>query len=394
MPDIDYRLPADRAEIDRFVAIAARALFFHTPSDDWVDDEGPDTFRMVTRDGELVGGMTWQRFGMWVGGRSVPCGGPRAVAIRPDARAGGVAQEMMRRNLVEHRELGFPLSALYPATHKVYRRAGYELAGGRITWKLKIDRVSITDRELTARPGTDADRPAMEALWNAFAARGSGQLDKHEWLWRRVLRTWDRKETRDVWIFEGDAGPEGYAVTEVKGSWESSDGPSLRVVDRAWTTGRAARRLLTLLVDHRSVIERASFTGPAGDPLLHAMPDRCYGEAHTQPWMLRIVDVPKALTARGWGPGRSGRLELRVADDVLPENDGRWTLEVGDGRALVAPGGSGALELDVRGLAALYTGFQSAEELAAAGLATGSERDLAVASSLFAGPAPWMNDAF
>ena len=151
---------------------------------------------------------------------------------------------------------------------------------------------------------------------------------------------------------------------------------------------------IALLVDHRSVIERASFTGPAGDPLLHAMPDRCYGEAHTQPWMLRIVDVPKALTARGWGPGRSGRLELRVADDVLPENDGRWTLEVGDGRALVAPGGSGALELDVRGLAALYTGFQSAEELAAAGLATGSERDLAVASSLFAGPAPWMNDAF
>jgi hypothetical protein len=47
-----------------------------------------------------------------------------------------------------------------------------------------------------------------------------------------------------------------------------------------------------------------------------------------------------------------------------------------------------------RGLAALYSGYRTARELALAGLAEGTEGELESAEAVFAGAFPWMRDGF
>jgi predicted acetyltransferase len=69
-------------------------------------------------------------------------------------------------------------------------------------------------------------------------------------------------------------------------------------------------------------------------------------------------------------------------------------VRVADGRAEVERGGRGTLRLDIRGLAAMYTGFHSPADLRAAGFADADDASLASASALFAGPHPWMADHF
>ena len=45
--------------------------------------------------------------------------------------------------------------------------------------------------------------------------------------------------------------------------------------------------------------------------------------------MLRVVDVAAALSLRGYSPGVTGEVHFDVtADEVLPENAGRWVLRV------------------------------------------------------------------
>ena len=61
---------------------------------------------------------------------------------------------------------------------------------------------------------------------------------------------------------------------------------------------------------------------------------------------------------------------------------------------IVKPGGEGRLQLDVRGLAPLYTGYLSPQALRAAGLLDGPEADLRSAAAAFAGPVPWMREGF
>jgi predicted acetyltransferase len=112
-----------------------------------------------------------------------------------------------------------------------------------------------------------------------------------------------------------------------------------------------------------------------------------------QRWMLRIVDVDRALLARGW-PSMRASVHLDVVDDSLPANQGRRVLSVHEGKADVAAGGRGDVRIDVRGLAALYSGFTTPHALVAQGLASGTDDAMAALRSMFAGPEPWCCDYY
>jgi predicted acetyltransferase len=134
-------------------------------------------------------------------------------------------------------------------------------------------------------------------------------------------------------------------------------------------------------------------SGP-NDPRLTVLPLDGISLELEHPWMLRLADVPRALAARGYAPGARGELELDVSDDLLASNAGRFVLSVAGGEGTVRRGGSGVLRVDVRGLAALYTGHLGPWALRAAGLADGDDAALEQAAALFDGPAPWMVDWF
>jgi predicted acetyltransferase len=64
------------------------------------------------------------------------------------------------------------------------------------------------------------------------------------------------------------------------------------------------------------------------------------------------------------------------------------------GSGKVTQGGRGEMELDVRGLAPLFTGFFTPFELKSVGLLAAGPAALAAAARIFAGPEPWMPDYF
>ena len=64
------------------------------------------------------------------------------------------------------------------------------------------------------------------------------------------------------------------------------------------------------------------------------------------------------------------------------------------GTARVEAGGGGHLKLDVRGLAPLFSGHLSPQQLEKSSQIEGPEADLEMAATVFAGPVPWMSDAF
>ena len=127
--------------------------------------------------------------------------------------------------------------------------------------------------------------------------------------------------------------------------------------------------------------------------------------------MLRVVDAPAAIAARGFPAATSLSVPLRIADGARPANSGHWQLTVADGAGTLEPLGpaappaplarparagpaSTALTLGARGLAALYAGTPSGH--AAPGRAwpsSGTPGDDAVLDAAFAAT-PYMLDAF
>jgi predicted acetyltransferase len=356
----------------------------------WFKNAGMENVRVALRGSRVCGGLLLVPMGQWFGRRSVPLVGIAGVAVAPEERGRGVALQLMQSALREIAEAGGTLSGLYPATRTLYRAVGYELSGTRYQITLKPGDIGVVDRKLPVRSLTEADFPAIDAAYGEIARENDGYLDRGPYIWRRVRMP--RGELTPGWLIEDDSGLVGYAF--VKQKTTSIGHYDLSPTDLLAKNAAAARRLLSLLADHRTLATSVSWYGGPADPFLALLPEGSLKMELALHWMTRIVNVKRALTARGYPSGVNATLDISLEDDLLPENSGRFRLSVEAKQGVVESGGSGALAIGVRGLAALYTGFSSPFALRRMGLCEGDDAVLGQAALLFSGPAPCMPDMY
>lgn len=364
---------------------------FGVPSADsaaWLTRGGLEHVRVALLGERLVGGLLLVPMGQWFGGKSVPMTGIAGVGVAAEARGRGVARRMMAHAVRELYEQGVALSTLYPATVPLYRSAGYELAGCRFEAEVRPSQIGILERELEVRAIAETDHARLAELYRARAVEENGYLDRGEYIWSRV-RAPGNQPCRG-WLVEHHGVPEGYVYLRQKANGPRYD---LLLTDLCAVNRRALRRLWTFLGDHRSLAERVLWHAGPADPFVTDLPEYGVQVRLNHHWMLRVVEPVAALGARGYPLGLRAELDLEVIDELLGARH-RLHLSVADGAAEVRLGGTGALRLDVKGLAALFSGFSSPRALVVAGLATGDADVLERARSLFALPMPTMPDMF
>lgn len=114
-----------------------------------------------------------------------------------------------------------------------------------------------------------------------------------------------------------------------------------------------------------------AFVSP-DEPIHLLLPEEVAHETRSTRWMLRILQAPAAMAARGYPDGVAGSTALALKDPLLTGESGTWLLEIEDGVGSLTldPTGPEPLRLGPNGLAALYAGFP-VHALRAAGLAAG-----------------------
>ena len=167
------------------------------------------------------------------------------------------------------------------------------------------------------------------------------------------------------------------------------------------------RALWAVAASNSSVAETVRAQVGPSDPLWWMLPEQDANIAERESWMLRLLDAPAAIAARGF-PATDLAVPLQITDDLRPSNSGRWELTVraGTGRlsrhrtdqdppspAAASPDGQAPLALDARGLAALYAGTPVAT-LRRAGLAAGGSPDADAALDGAFAATPFMLDGF
>ena len=134
--------------------------------------------------------------------------------------------------------------------------------------------------------------------------------------------------------------------------------------------------------------------GHLPDPFLMVLEEARADVQLFYPWMIRIVDVERALTERGYPEGIEVELHWEVQDPLIPQNQGRFIQRISEGCAQVERGGEGRIVTGVRGLASIYSGFLTPEAARLVRLLDGPPEDLRRARLVFGGPPPWMSDMF
>jgi len=383
------------AEIASFAETLAHGFGF--PREDaprWLAKAGHDNVRLLTRDGDVLGGLVRIPMGHVFGGRSVPTVGVAGVAVRPDVRGQGLARELMLGLLREARAAGVALSSLYPATLALYRQVGYERAGARHRIRtdpraLHLPRVP----ELTVRQ-VDGCPPEVRAFYMETVT--DGQLDRGPYVWARVEAP-RGKETK-TFTFSSESGLEAYAVLSHK--TEDGDGTTLEIVDVAARTPRGARAVLRHCAEYRSLAKELVWHGGTSDLLVEALPELHATITLLDTFLIRVVCPEAALEARGYPRHVEGTLAFDLDDGSLPEASGTYEVRVSGGRAEVKRLGAGEstaaprVGTSERGLASLFAGYHTRRALTDLGWIAPSSAAEPLVDALFAGPVPSMRDMF
>lgn len=388
-----------RPETDLDAVVRATALAFGGPPAgvrEWLEFARHEHARVLRADGGgVAASLLALPMGQYFGGRSVPMQGVAGVAVAPEARGRGLALAMMREQVREAASAGIPLSCLYASTQALYRQAGYEQAGLMFRTTIPLRTIGVRDRSMPVRELGAGDDPEVRACYGRFAARINGALERGAYEWGRVHKSRDEVYTGfGAFAPEEPERLEGYLFMAQRRKPETGR-HDVALSDLVFTTARAGRRLLGLLSDLATVGDDAVVHGAPLHPVCSLMPQQYHTSRFVDVWMIRINLVKDALEGRGYGWGVDAALSLEVTDELVPENAGGWSLRVRAGGGVVERGASGpTLRCDVRGLAAVYSGFTPATQAAALGLVGGDAEAIEAADAIFAGPTPWMCDRF
>jgi predicted acetyltransferase len=338
----------------------------------------------LTGDGKAVGTAAAYSFELTLPGEVLaPAAGVTAVGVLPTHRRQGVLTAMMRHQLAELRERGDFLAVLLATEGTIYGRFGYGPA--TCTRRLKVERCQGAFR--TERTDTGSIEvlkrsecgDILEEVYDRYRRRQTGALSRpHRWWALGAGQPPVARAPRYVAVHrDADGVADGYA------SYALTDGSM--VIDETIAGDDAVFAALARFALGHDLVTEVTFKHlPTGHPLPWQLADfragRLSGETD---WLwVRLLDVPRALTARGYLT--DGDLVLEVRDPFLGEH-GRHLLTVRDGKAGCVPTDRAPdLSLDVRDLGSIYLGGTAPSTLIRAGHVLAHTADAAAtADALF-----------
>ncbi|MEU0600033.1 GNAT family N-acetyltransferase [Streptomyces sp. NPDC006393] len=369
---------------------AAFGRFPETPAEGgggvwWSALEMERNLLAVAADGRPVGTAGAYSFELTLPGETlVPASGVTAVGVLPSHRRRGVLSAMMLHQLTELRARGEFLSVLLASEALIYRRFGYGPA--TYTQRLTVPRhqgaLALPRARATAdgpATGSDTDTGTdtgtvevlrraecgeiLEEVYDRYRRAQPGALSRpHGWWASGAGQPPISPAPRYVAVHrDADGVPDGYASYSV-------GEPSTLTVDETIAADDAVFTALAgFVLGHDLVTEVVFKHFPPQHPLRWQLADFRAGQVSGDTdWLwVRLLDVPRALTARGWFA--DGELVLDVDDPFLGEH-GRYLLTVRDGKAGCVPTDREPdLSLDVSDLGSIYLGGTAPSTLVRAG---------------------------
>jgi predicted acetyltransferase len=339
------------------------------------------------RDDALAGIYVVYSFGLGVPGSpprvvtQIPMAALTWVAVHPDHRRRGVLSQLIHHHLdgVHADDRGETISGLFASEAPIYGRFGYGVATSARRRVLKAKAPlraprqtgDVTTRFETVDPAVH--RTIVQRVYDADSQQRPGSTVRPAAHGERHLADPDTRrpggaEPLKIIVAERDGAPTGYAMIRRTASWgDWQPEGKVQVVDFHALDPQTGYALWRRALDFDLMAEVITPWLPYDDPLLVWAEEAVVQSKPPISLWIRIVDLPGALTSRGY----AGDVDVvfDVSDALCPWNAGRWHLAAGpDGASCERASGPADLALDVRELGSAYLGGVTIESLARAGL--------------------------
>jgi predicted acetyltransferase len=314
--------------------------------------------------GRLVSSTRIHEFQQSVRGVLKDCGGIAGVASYPEARHKGYVRHLM---LAGFKEMYEQESMLDPFKPSFYAKFGYTTANAPYLVKAPIKHLKHTAREDTNPEWSFERLRAVDAKDTLLGfIREIGPAQYHGFIIFKSIPDgmWKRRVKDSVVVFVKYKGViQAASRYRIKG--ERREGrwiSELTVIDILWRTREARMKLFDFFATHQDQINDIIIHAPFETRVEHWFEDARLSIERKAPWMVRVIDVRKAvenLPATG-----EDIVTMEISDPDCLWNNGVFTIQ-SEKNCLQVNKSSGkpVVKLSIKAFSSLVYGTLSVEEL-------------------------------
>jgi predicted acetyltransferase len=333
-------------------------------------------------------------FTQWFGRNGLACSGVWGVATEPERRGTGLASACLGTLMDDARRRGIPVTALFPAVIEPYRRLGYELAGTYDEFRVALDALAAVDtHDLPSVELADVehDQDAIMACYARWLARRNGTIEPDATFWRTRLleRPWD--EWHRAVVARDDGTITGFATftRENDSSGHLSFGFGLKCSMFVAEDDRALRALIAYASGYRGLGRWLGWSGPPNDPMTLLVGVQAVTPHDRYRWMMRILDVRRALEGRGYPP-IDAEATFAIEDPRYADNTGVWHVRLSAGEPKVERGSShDSRPIPIGAFSSMFSGYLRPVDAVRLGFLAAHDPAVGALEAMLSGPDPW-----
>lgn len=384
----------DEAQWQELDQLAARS-YGHRVEDLTLLREHASARVAIRDDGHVVAGGIGLLVPQCFGGRPVPSACLAAGHVAPETRGDRLAARLVADRVRVLHDQGALVSTVWTKVTQYGRHLGWEAVTPVLAWSVATDELRHSfptgHCDLDISEGLTA--PAHR-LHDRLAAQWHGPVQRPGWWW-----DWKRAkhDLTDYTFTESGGAPAGFL--RLSAARHPQHGAVLQVHDFWAAHHDAVHAMYAFLGRHATRVETIDFRRGAIPPhpaLLHTLRRSRLTARSWHPWMIRILDIPRAVQARGWPE----HLDTTVTIDLIPATDTdvpqRLALVLADGEAHTETvTGPADITMTHRQFAAWYAGsYRSTASALLSGVRADSHAALTTLIAATADAEPWLPDLF
>ncbi|MFE7927547.1 enhanced intracellular survival protein Eis [Streptomyces sp. NPDC057456] len=383
-------IPADEDLLNEYDALATRA--FGRRVDDVTRLAGHADVRVALQSGRVIAGGVGMLIPQHFGGRPVPSACLGSGCVAPEHRGDRLTVRMLNERIRPLQEQGAALAALWTSSNGYARRMGWEAPTPVFSWSVPTDALKrdFDPGDFEIEHGLTPD---SEELQRHLAPQWNGTLLRPPWWSAHTQRRHDLTFCR---FSRPGRLPAGYLSLTAR--QHDHQGAPLDVHDFWASDYSVASAMLAFLGRHNSRIPNITFQRTSLPPqplLLHGL--HRYGSATAEtchPWMLRILDLPRAVRLRGWPADLDTTLPIGIEQEN--GDTARYLLQISHGAADLQPTTiESRVRLTRRQAAVWYAGgYRSTAAAHMAGVRAADEQNLATFIRSTADHEAWLAEHF
>jgi len=320
-------------------------------------------FILAEENKQLLGCLKINPFETYMRGTKLRVGGIGGVAVLPEHRRRGIAEELINTSIRQMAEQGYPISILYPFQHRFYRKFGWGFVGGAQFYEFSPANLQTFEERQFVRRWKQNDKRSIQNAYEQKIRDGNCALLRSEKFWQREVFP----KFNECFVYD-DGTIKGYIVFEYQKNPTTID---IFIKELIALMPEAYRGILGFLSSLGEQVAAIKYLAPMDEPLYNFLKEPRSVESQRivfeyrnlatfcTGFMLRVVHLEKALKILGNLPSVSGEVTFLVHDKQYPENSKPTTLTVQNGMVSVTMNSDSAVnfETDIATFSQLYSGF-------------------------------------